>query len=284
MSKPDVQVDIITPVYGSPHFLRGLAETLLKIDAGTTFHWWVIDDDGPQTGELVDLYAELRQDSRVKIIMSKKNMGFAGANNEAARRGKAPFLLLLNSDTRVRQAGWLKRMVDEFSDPQVGVVGPLLLYFDDSDDQGKPAGHVQHAGVVFNVLGQPWHLFMTWHPDNPRVRQRREMNAVTGACLMTRRRFYERIGGLDIAYRTGNFEDVQYCLQMRASGLKVIFTPEVELNHYGGGSGNNATARENEAVFQLKCRDIIEYDDYRYLRPLVKHDRTVHEAGVLNVE
>ena len=117
MSKPDVKVDILTAVYGHPDLFKQCADTLLdpERDPGVSFHWWIIDDYGPQEPGLVAIYAKLRTDPRCTVIMSKKNRGFAGANNEAARYGKAPFILLLNSDTRTRHPNWLKMMVSEFT-------------------------------------------------------------------------------------------------------------------------------------------------------------------------
>lgn len=281
MTKPEVQVDILTPVYGHPELFAQCVISLLDPakDPGVSFHWWVIDDAGPQTprievmGHILqpgiqDIYEWLESDPRCTVIRSKKNHGFAGANNIAAARGKAPYILLLNSDTRVRHAGWLKTMVQEAAADRVGAVGPMLLFFeeDTSDPEKRPAGKVQHCGVVFNIIGQPYHLFMGWSKDHPRVNQRRDkLQAVTGACLLTRRRWWSYTGGLDETYGQGNFEDVQYCKQLNASGLKIIFTPEVELDHFHGGSNNSDVATKNQTIFQLKAGDLVICDDFRYL-------------------
>ena len=258
------EVDIVTPVYGSPEMLAVLYESMMTIDAGVSWHWIVIDDKGPQSDLLSALYTKLRGDSRCKVILSPVNRGFAGINNDAVKRGKARLLLLLNSDTKILTPGWLKTMASEFSDKTVGCVGAKLLYFSDKDTIERPAGKIQHAGVAFNLIGQAFHIFMGWESDNPKVTERREMNAVTGACLMTRRSLYEKLGGLDEQYTKGNFEDVQYCLQVRRTGHKIIYNPNVVLNHYAGGSDNTETAAYNEQLFRLKCRGITEYDDWKY--------------------
>lgn len=281
MTKPDVKVDIITPVYGHPELLWQCVKTLLdpEKDPGVSFHWWIIDDAGPQTPRnlpdgrvfeygIPDIYEKLKADPRCTVIMSKKNLGFAGANNEAARRGKAPYMLLLNSDTRVRHADWLKMMVKEAENERVGAVGPLLLFFDDDygDLEGRPPGKVQHCGVVFNIIGQPYHLFFKWSKENPRVCRRRDnLQAVTGACLLTKRRWWDKVGGLDETYGQGNFEDVQFCKQLHSSGLKIIFTPDVVLDHFHGGSGNSDVAMKNQTIFQLKVGDLVVCDDFRHL-------------------
>jgi len=258
-------VDILTPVYGSPDLLRMLVETIFSIDAGNvTWRWWVIDDKGPQSDTLDEVYRQIRLHKNGKVIPPTVNRGFAGANNEAFLQGVAPYVLLLNSDTKIIEPGWLEELVWEATPEDVGVVGAKLLFFEDSKDPKRPAGTTQHAGVAFNVLGQPYHIFKGWDRYHPKVDMRREMNCVTGACLMTKRALYRKLGGLDIDYTTGNFEDVQYCLQVRADNKKVIYTPRVNLYHFAGGSDNTKTARMNESIYQLKCAKIIEWDDWKY--------------------
>lgn len=263
---PDSVVDIITVVYGKPKFVKDLAETLFSFDAGVTFRWIIVDNDGPASdkAELEKIYASLK--NNVYLVWSMKNLGFSGGNNLGFNRvKKAPYVLLLNSDIKVKKNGWLKAMVDEMeADKQVGVVGAKLLYFEDSVDPLRPAGKIQHAGVAFNMLGQPYHIFMGWSPDNPKVTVRREMNCVTGACLLTRTDLYKKIGGLAEEYTIGNFEDVEYCLRTRALGYKVVYTPNAELYHFAGGSNNTATAQYNEQLFRLRCGSITEYDEWRY--------------------
>lgn len=251
-------------MYGGPDFLVALYESLVKFDQGIEWHWWVIDDKGPQTPKLYDIYSRIRRDERCTIIPPIVNRGFAGANNYAVARGSAKYILLLNSDTRVRHDGWLKEMTDELVDMRIGVVGARLVFFKESKDPNKPSGRTQHAGVAFNLLGQPYHIFMGWSIDHPKVDQRRKMNAVTGACLLTRRDIYTKLGGLDTDYTTGNFEDVQYCLQVRRDGLFVVYTPAATLDHFAGGSDNTATRIKNERLFHVKAGHLAGYDEWRY--------------------
>lgn len=250
-------VDIVTPVYGQAKLLENMLQSLLLHEAGAPWRIWLVDDRGPERMELDALYAKYKaMDPRIQILRNPRNAGFAGSNNAGFRAGRAPLLLMLNSDIEIIQDGWLGEMAEEFNNTAIGVVGAKLLFFDEyeSSIRDHPPGKVQHAGVVFNLLGQPYHLFIGWSPDHPKVNQRRELNAVTGACLMTRRVLYERIGGLDLVYRAGNFEDVEYCLRVRAEGFKVVYQPKAVLRHYAGGSGNSTLARENETIFRLRCQ------------------------------
>lgn len=241
--------------------MRGCLESLFAHDAGVPYRVILVDDVSPEPMDAVYLWARERG---CRIIKHRENKGFAATCNTGARAGKAPLILLLNTDTLITQDGWLKTMSDECNWAAVGVVGCLLTYFPDSDHPQRPAGHVQHAGVVFDILGRPYHIFAGWPADHPKVTKRREMNCVTGACLMTKRQLWQRIGGLDEVYDRGNFEDVQYCIQVRHAGYKVIYTPAVHLHHYAGGSGNSMTATRNAKLFDIQMGDKVEFDEWRH--------------------
>lgn len=262
-------VDIVTPVFGSPFFLKSMLDSIMSIDAGVHWSLTLVDDLGPDREKTDQVYTTFASDSRIRVVRNKQNIGFAATNNRGFSKGRAPLLLMLNSDILVKEQGWLAKMAGEFDNPSVGVVGARLLYFEKDhpnyeESKSRPPGKIQHAGVVFNLLGQPYHVYMGWDANHPKVTIRRSMNAVTGACLMTRRDMYFKVGGLDKDYGAGNFEDVQFCLQIRAMGKEVIYNPNATLYHYAGGSGNSTTAQFNETLFRIKCKNLLEFDEYRY--------------------
>lgn len=266
------KVDIIIPVYGSGRFLLECLQSLFEHDAGVVYNLILVDDAGPEDPDVATAY-NLASEHGARVIFNKKNLGFAGTNNVGARVSKAPWILLLNSDILVTHDGWLKAMVDEGErDPRVGVVGALLTFFPFEDtwcpaSPIRPPGAVQHAGVVFDIMRRPYHIFHGWPADHPKVAQRRYMNCVTGACLLTRRKLWRRLGGLDTDYGAGNFEDVQYCVQTRLSGFKVAWTPKAHLHHYAGGSGNSETAQRNASLFQFKMGEAVMWDEWLFWGP-----------------
>jgi GT2 family glycosyltransferase len=259
-------VDIVMPVYGEPEFLKCCLESLAAYEAGVPYALTLVDDVSPV--EMGFVYA-LAGEMGARVVYHHENKGFAGACNTGARKGRAPWILLLNTDTLITHDGWLKAMVDEGKDPKVGVVGALLTFFPTDhplyeESPIRPPKRVQHAGVVFDILGRPYHIFSGWSADHPQVWQRREMNCVTGACLMTRRKLWRRLGGLEECYSTGNFEDVEFCIQARLAGYKVVYTPTAHLHHFAGGSNNSTTAKRNARLFQLRMGQVVEFDEWRH--------------------
>lgn len=270
-------VDIITPVYGSPNLLMGTIASVLLHPTDIPWHWWIIDDGTPEEkgrALLYDLYREASKDPRIDILSSMSegkvvNQGFAAANNAAAKEGKAPYILMLNSDVRVTE-NWLQPLVDEMeTNYKTGVVGCKLVFFPEvhmpyrGGNDLRPAGKVQHAGVAFNILHQPFHIHIGWSVDNPRLNERTSLQAVTGAALLTRRTLWEKIEGLNLIYAQGNFEDIEYCLRVKDMGFEVVYRPDAVIYHYAGGSGNSMTALKNAQIFLMRCKDVITPDEHR---------------------
>jgi glycosyltransferase involved in cell wall biosynthesis len=158
----------------------------------------------------------------VQVIRNTENLGFAVACNQGARAARGRHLVFLNNDT-VPLPGWLTPLAAELdADPSVAVVGSKLLFAD---------GTIQHAGVVFGrELSLPYHAFSRAVATLPAVNRRRELQCVTGACMAVRRTVFAAIGGFDEGYRNG-FEDVDFCLQVRERGGRVIYQPQSTLYH-----------------------------------------------------
>jgi len=261
-------VDIVIPVYGHPNMLRGTIASLRLHPSSISWRCFVVDDASPEENEteLNTIYRSLKKDRRFRVIKSKKNLGYAGANNKGAASGSSQFILLLNSDTRTT-GDWLALLVKEMHDSKVGVVGCKLLFFPERfNDPKRPAGRIQHAGVVFNVTRAPYHRMIGWPSDDIRVNRREEMQSVTGACFLTRRNLWSKIRGLNEIYTKGNFEDVEYCVHLEHLGYKVIYTPEPLIYHFGGGSENYQTAQRNLQIFLMRCGQAVRFDDYCFAR------------------
>src|SRR4051794_34122638 len=155
----------------------------------------------------------------VQAILNDGNRGFAKACNQGAAEARGEAVLFLNNDT-IPHDGWLDALVDPLDDPQVGVVGAKLLYAD---------GTIQHAGVVVGERDgdpYPFHVYLCQPANAPHVSRRRELQMVTGACLLAR----AELARFDEAYVNGH-EDLDLCLAAREAGFKVAYEPRAVVTH-----------------------------------------------------
>ena len=102
----------------------------------------------------------------------------------------------------------------------------------------------------------------------------REYNAVTAACILTKKDLYEEVGGMDEDNLAIAFNDIDYCLKLREHNYKIIFTPYAELYHYESltrGYDNELETKDPEKFkrvvaeiefFQNKWKKYIDYDRF----------------------
>lgn len=259
MSSNKPLVDIVIPVYGLPDVVKTCVEAVRR--SNVPFNLIMVDDKSPDHDVMRETYKSIG----VRPVWNNDNLGFAGTVNRGVSRGTAPLILILNTDVLL-EPDCVDNMVKEMDDPSVGVVGALLT-FPHGSGWGN-GGKVQHAGMAFDITGRPFHIFLGWDPTHPRVAVRREMNCVTGACFMTRRTVWNALGGLPSVYGKGTFEDVEYCVRVRQSSRKIVFTPAARGVHYVGSSVVEAKQsfplRQNETLFRSRLGPSLIWDEYLY--------------------
>lgn len=173
----------------------------------------------------------------VRVIPAGGNLGFARANNLGIRATASELILLLNPDTIVppdaidRLVARLDRSAD------VAAIGPRIV-----DQQGaaelsngarvtpwREAGRKTVTGLAArgNAAARRW--------IDRQTREEREVEWVTGACLLVRRADAEAAGLMDERFFL-YFEDVDLCAALRANGRRILFSPVAEIVHLRGRS------------------------------------------------
>ena len=243
---------------------------MIIVDNGTPA--WVsnVDEKEISPKEMAKPVKELLRTNHDRFIRLEQNAGYPGGVNAAVKAGRSPLILILTADVFL-EPGAIQNMVTVMDNPEVGVVGMKLLFPLDMESPHGPGGTVQHAGLAFGIQGKPYHVFIGWSSDNPRVNVRRDMAAVTGACFMTRRNLWREIGGFDTRYGLGTFEDLDYCFSIRLMGKKVMYEPTAVGYHLVSGAklqGANTRGFNlpmNETIFRGKWAHMLAWDEWRYL-------------------
>jgi O-antigen biosynthesis protein len=246
-----VDVSIVIPVFNKAELTKGCLDQLPATTRGVSHEVIVVDN--ASTDATPQLLAAR---STVRTIRNEANRGFSGACNQGAAAARGKHLLFLNNDT-VPLAGWLDHLVQEFrQQPNVAVVGSKLLY---------PTGLVQHAGVAFaRESRSPFHPYRGLLADDPRVNRRRELQAVTAACLLIRRAWFDRCGGFSEDYRNG-YEDLDLCLNIRRQGGLIVYQPKSTLLHLESQTAGRMTFDDaNRALFFAKWADWLLADEDAY--------------------
>ena len=188
----------------------------------------IVVDNGSTDGSLAVLneYA-----SWVEVIANRENRGFAAANNQGIAQAHGEVVLLLNSDTVPDPAALTELTAFLAEHPEVGVVGPTLVW---PDGRRQPS-----CGPGPNL----WTEFLAKtmaHRFVPGVRERApaqncRVDWVTGAALAIRRQLAQDLGGLD-EHLFMFYEDLELCARVREAGSQVWFVATTPIVHIGGAS------------------------------------------------
>ena len=212
-------VTVVIPVFNhrdvTVRCLRSIAESWFEsLDVQ-----FVVVDDGSFDGT-ADVIVAL---AGVDFVRGGQNEGFIRACNRGAALACGKYVCFLNNDTTVR-GGWLEHLTNTAeSDPTIGIVGSKLLY---------PDGRLQEAGNIVWRDATGWNVGHFANPEDPCYNFLRDVDYVSGAALLVRRRLFERLGGFSEHYLPAYYEDADLCFGARSLGYRVVYQPRSVVVHY----------------------------------------------------
>ncbi|MBV9219895.1 MAG: glycosyltransferase family 2 protein [Methylobacteriaceae bacterium] len=267
---PAGPVSILIPTRNRPDLLKSCLNSLagtIKLHGAELV---IIDNDSTDP-ECLRYLGDIRRSGAV-VIRAAGPFNFARLMNAAVAAASGEHLCLLNNDVMALDNDWLAEMLSRLSEPSVGAVGALLLW---------PSRLVQHGGVVLGPSFSAAHAFTGRPESDPGygdlLAVAHECSAVTAACLLTRKRDYIDVGGMDELRFPVQFNDVDYCLKLRSRGRRIVFTPHARLLHLESASRgfDDSADREGRAsreLENLRARWHVALADDPFYSPLLSLD------------
>lgn len=217
------KISIIIPFKDKINVLNNLLQTF-KLTSYPNYEIVLVDNNSEE--EATRNYLEkLSSNNNIRILRYNKKFNFSKINNYAVSECDSDFILFMNNDMEVMHPHWLYNMVQHFVRPEVSAVGAKLLYLDH---------RIQHAGIFVGVNGIAGHshkMMFDWVPgyfSRPHLTQ--DITAVTGACMMVRKKDFNAVGGFDGKLPKA-FNDIDLCLKFRKKGKIIVYTPFARLYH-----------------------------------------------------
>ena len=189
------------------------------------------------------------------LIRSKRNLGFAAANNLAAKNAVGDYLLLLNPDTVVQDRAIDKLLAFAREHPDAGIWGGRTTFADGSLNPASCWGRMSVWSVFCQGVGLS-SLFRNssfFNPEGYGGWKRdtvREVDIVSGCFFLIRRELWEKLGGFDPAFFMYG-EEADLCLRARKIGARPMVTPDATIIHHGGASEQ---VREDKMVRLLTAK------------------------------
>jgi GT2 family glycosyltransferase len=263
LPEPAPLVSVIIPTKDAVQLLRNCVSSVLEKTDYPAFDITVVNNRSMSRATL-DYLQDMAGEGRIAVMDYDAQYNFSAINNLAASRVRGELLVFLNNDIEVISPGWMAEMVRLALRPDIGPVGAMLYYPDDT---------VQHAGVLLGQNGPADHAHKGLPRGSPgehglalRLQNRA---AVTAACMMIRRDVFESVNGFDADNFAVAFNDVDLCLRLWERGYRTVWTPRAELYHHESATlgmpyrpeRRDRTAREAEA-FISRWEGYLRHDPF----------------------
>jgi GT2 family glycosyltransferase len=227
-----VLVDFIIVTWRSQDWIGRCISSIERANARHNYSVTVVDNASDDS-----TVAKVRERfPSVTVLANDSNRWLSPALNQGVGVGSAEVLVLMNPDCELMTDGWVDS-VSAFmrSNPDVGLVGPRLL---DEDGAVQFTGRADRTRLwalsqalylpAFRTklgFGRDWRWQPEWLRDSLR-----DVDVVSGACMVIRRDLLKALGGLDERFRL-YYEEDDLCRRVRQEGARVVIWPGVEVMH-----------------------------------------------------
>lgn len=158
----------------------------------------------------------------LQLIRNPYNNGFAPACNQGIAVAQAPWVAMLNNDTRPEPA-WLQQMLAAAqAGDRIGMVAAKML-------RAQRPEQIDSAGIAVDWAGIAW----DWRGgelDRPEENELSEIFGPCGGAALYARSLLEELGGFDADF-FAYLEDVDLAWRARLAGWRCIFQPQARVLH-----------------------------------------------------
>ncbi len=222
----DLSISIIIPMKDKWELTDACVKSIIEKSTWKNYEILILDNRSESNGTKRWFKKITGEYRNVRVIRADMEFNWSKLNNFGMRHAKGNVYIFLNNDTVVITPDWMERLAEKAVRKDTGVVGPLLLYEDNT---------IQHAGIVVGIGGWADHVFKGMQPVHygapfvsPMVT--RNVTAVTGACMAVAKTTIEKIGNFDESFIICG-SDVELGIRANQKGLFNVYDASVRLYH-----------------------------------------------------
>ena len=214
-------VSILILNYNGKEYLK---ECFLSVLKQSYNDFEIVFYDNCSSDGSVEYIKENFNDTRIKVISSETNFGFAGGNNEALKHASGDLIVLLNNDTVVNKE-WLSELVKCLDESEnAGMVQSLVI------TEGIPLKYYEKNGTI-NLFGH--NIMEVFDIDKSGIG---EIFQVNGCSFIIRKELIVRIGGLFPDEYFAYAEDTYLSFKVKFAGYKIYHNANSIVQHKGGAT------------------------------------------------
>lgn len=202
----------------------------------------IVVDNGSDSATRNALREAQRRSPALRVVFNEKNLGFAAGNNVGIRMASGDVVILFNSDT-IAGPGMIGRLAAHFgSGDTLGMIGPVTNAAGNEQGIRTSASSIEgeiEEGLRYANSGSPGML---------------EAHRLDFFCVAISRKALDRVGLLDEDFGRGYYEDFDYSLRVRQSGLRLAVAEDTFVYHRGGAAFGKLPAEARELLKRNKRR------------------------------
>lgn len=245
-----MEVSICIVNWNTKDLLYNCIKSIEEKTFGVRYEILVVDNNSAD--ESVEMVQ--REFSNCNLILSERNLGFAKGNNVAVKKASGKYILYLNPDTELVTNAIYGMYLFLEEQKEFGAVGCTLL---------NPDGTIQFTGA--RTFPNPFNQFCYLTMLNrlfPRSKffstieigywdhmESREIDCLSGACIMVRKDIIDKLKGFDESIFM-YAEDVDLCYRIRKDGWKIYYLADEEIIHMEGAASKKTSNKYFGAILQ----------------------------------
>lgn len=238
-----MRLTVIIVAYNSEDFIEDCVRSLLE-NLPEKSEIIVIDNNSSDnTAKKLENFVP-----KIDLIKSTTNLGFAKANNLAAKKVQGNYLFFLNPDTQITGSIFNELLGFYERESDAGIVAPKLIQPD-----GKVQESVKNLPTIWRAIKE--FIFLMPHAYSqfiPKDDDFTEVESVYGAAMLIKRDLFNKVGGFDERFFL-YYEDVDLCKRIRKLGKKIYYYPKVSIKHIVGGT------KSERNKYELNMESFIKY-------------------------
>ncbi len=231
-----MDLSIVIVNYNVKYFLEQCLHSVQKASQKLNVEVFVVDNNS------VDSSCTMIREKfpGIHLIENKQNLGFSKANNQAIKKSKGKYVLLLNPDTVIEEDTLDKCFRFMEDHPEAGILGVKMI-----DGKGRFLPESKRAlprpmVAFYKIFGLSRlfprsRIFGRYHLGFLDKDQVNEVDVLPGAFMLLRQSALKVTGLLDEEFFMYG-EDIDLSYRMIKAGFKNVYFPETTIIHYKGES------------------------------------------------
>ena len=220
------RVSIIIPLKDQWKLTDSCVKSIINKSSYQNYEILLLNNNSEEKKTMEWFQTIQKEDNRIKVMNASFEFNWSKLNNFGMEHASGEVYVFLNNDTIINSSDWIERLAENALRDDIGVVGPLLLFEDNT---------IQHAGVVVGLNGWADHIFKGMPPVHygtpyTSAMISRNVLAVTGACMAISKKTIQKIGTFDESFIICG-SDVEICIRAYEKGLNNLYNSHVKIYH-----------------------------------------------------